>query len=84
MTLGFEAGKALEAISRSMEYRGFQYTLEEDGRGWRWTVALGSPPEVKSGRAIAKGNAILKVWAAIYRTLGSRQFRRLRSGRPTP
>ena len=66
-----------------MEYRDIQYTLEEDGRGWRWTVVLGSPPTIESGRAVRKGTAILKVWAAIDRALGSRQFKRLRSERPT-
>jgi hypothetical protein len=68
-----------------MEYRGFQYTLEEDGRGWRWTVALGSLPEVKSGRAVTKRAAIMKVWAAIDRALGSLSLKRLRrSEQSTP
>ena len=67
-----------------MEYRDLQYTLEEDERGWQWTVVLGSPPKVESGYAPTKGIAILKVWAAIDRALGSRLFRRLRSERPTP
>jgi hypothetical protein len=66
-----------------MEYRDVQYTLEEDGLGrWQWTVVLGSPPEIESGHAVSKGAAIIKVWAAIDRALGSRQFKRLRSERP--
>ena len=65
-----------------MEYRGVEYALEEDERGWQWTVVLGSPPKIESGHAPTKGIAILKVWAAIDRVLGSRQFRRLRSVRP--
>jgi hypothetical protein len=64
-----------------MEYRDVQYNLEEDERGWQWTVVLGSPPKIESGHAPTKGIAILKVWAAIDRVLGSRQFRRLRSVR---
>jgi hypothetical protein len=68
-----------------MEYREVQYTLEEDGRGgWQWAVVLGSPPKINSGRAVRKGTAILKVWAAIDRVLGSRRFRRVQSERPTP
>jgi hypothetical protein len=58
------------------------YTLEEDERGWQWIVVLGSPSKIESGHAPTKGIAILKVWAAIERVLGSRQFRRLRSVRP--
>jgi hypothetical protein len=34
---------------------------------------------IKSGHAVRKGTAILKVWAAIERVLGSRRFRRLQS-----
>jgi hypothetical protein len=81
---------AMEGIAamyrrRSMEYRDVQYTLEEDGLGgWRWTVVLGSPPTVKSGHVVRKGTAILKVWAAIDRALGSRQFKRLRRNGPRP
>jgi hypothetical protein len=45
-----------------MEYREVQYTLEEDGRGWRWSVVLGSPPMIKSGHNVKRGTAILKVW----------------------
>jgi hypothetical protein len=67
-----------------MEYRDVQYTLEEDGRGWRWTAVLGSPPTIKSGQAVRKGTAIIKVWAAIDRVLGSRRFRRVQSERPAP
>jgi hypothetical protein len=67
-----------------MEYREVQYTLEQDDRGWQWTVVLGSPPQIESGHAPTKGIAILKVWAAIDRALGSRLFRKLRSVRPTP
>jgi hypothetical protein len=67
-----------------MEYRDVQYALEKDGHGWKWSVVLGSPPEIKSGHAQTKGIAILKVWGAIDRALGSRQFRRVRSVRPTP
>jgi hypothetical protein len=67
-----------------MEYRDLQYTLEEDERGWQWTVVLGSPPKVESGYAPTKGIAILKVWAAIDRALASRLFSRLRSVRPAP
>jgi hypothetical protein len=68
-----------------MEYRDVQYTLEEDGLGgWQWTVVLGSPPTIESGHAPTKGIAILKVWAAIDRALGSRLFRKLRSVPPTP
>jgi hypothetical protein len=49
-----------------MEYRGVEYTLEEDGfGGWQWAVVLGSPPTIKSGHAPTRGIAILKVWAAI-------------------
>jgi hypothetical protein len=32
---------------------------------WRWAVVLGSPAEIKSGRAVTKEAAIIKVWAAI-------------------
>jgi hypothetical protein len=67
-----------------MEYREVQYTLEQDDRGWKWSVVLGRPPKIESGHAVTKGIAILKVWAAIDRVLGSRQFRRVRSVRPTP
>jgi hypothetical protein len=52
-----------------MEYRGVEYTVAEDDRGWQWTVFLGTPEAVKSGRTLNKGNAILKVWAAIDRAL---------------
>jgi hypothetical protein len=66
-----------------MEYRDVQYTLEEDGfGGWQWAVVLGSPPNIKSGHAVTKGAAIIKVWAAIDRVLGSRRFRRVRSEQP--
>jgi hypothetical protein len=67
-----------------MEYRAVQYTLEEDGGGWRWTVVLASPPKIESGHAVTKGIAILKVWAAIDRALGSRRFRLVQSERPAP
>ena len=68
-----------------MEYRDVQYTLEEDGlAGWQWAVLLGSPPKLKSGRAVTKGAAVIKVWAAIDRVLGSRRFRRVQSEQPTP
>jgi hypothetical protein len=68
-----------------MEYRDVQYSLEEDDRGgWQWAVVLGSPPTIKSGHAVKRGTAILKVWAAIDRVLGSRRFRRVQSERPTP
>jgi hypothetical protein len=68
-----------------MEYRGVEYTLEEDGfGGWQWAVVLGSPPTIKSGHAPTRGIAILKVWAAIDRVLGSRRFRLVQSERPTP
>jgi hypothetical protein len=67
-----------------MEYRGFQYTLEEDGLcGWQWAVVLGSPPKIKSGRAVTKRAAIIEVWVAIDRTLGSPRFRR-QSEQPAP
>jgi hypothetical protein len=60
-----------------MEYRDIQYSLEEDSRGgdgpWFW----GGPPTAESGHTVRKGTAILKVWAAIDRALGSRQFKRL-------
>jgi hypothetical protein len=52
-----------------MDYRGVQYILAEDDYGWQWTVSLGNPEVVQSGRALSKGNAILKVWAAIDRAL---------------
>jgi hypothetical protein len=66
-----------------MEYRDVQYTLEEDGLGgWQWAVVLGSPPEIESGHAVSKGGAILKVWTAIDRVLGSRKFRLVPSDRP--
>jgi hypothetical protein len=52
-----------------MDYRGIQYILTEDDYGWQWTVFLGNPETPKSGRALNKGNAILKVWAAIDRSL---------------
>jgi hypothetical protein len=52
-----------------MEYRGVQYTVAEDDLGWLWSVVLGSPPKIKSGHAVTKGTAILKVWAAIDRDL---------------
>jgi hypothetical protein len=68
-----------------MEYREVQYTLEEDGfGGWQWAVVLGSPPTIKSGQAVTKGAAIIKVWAAIDRVLGSRRFRRVQSEQPAP
>jgi hypothetical protein len=68
-----------------MEYREVQYTLEEDGLGgWQWAVVLGSPPKIKSGHAPTKGIAILKVWAAIDRALGSRRFRLVQSDRAAP
>jgi hypothetical protein len=67
-----------------MKYREVQYTLEEDGLGWQWTVVLGNPPKIESGHTVGKGTAILKVWTAIDRALGSRQFKRLRSERFTP
>jgi hypothetical protein len=68
-----------------MEYREVQYTLEEDGLGgWQWAVVLGSPPTIKSGQAVTKGAAIIKVWAAIDRVLGSRRFRRVQSEQPAP
>jgi hypothetical protein len=67
-----------------MEYRGVEYNLEQDDRGWQWTVVLGSPAKIESGHAPTKGIAILKVWAAIDRALGSRLFRKLRSVRATP
>jgi hypothetical protein len=67
-----------------MEYRGVQFTLEEDDRRWRWTVVLGSPPTIKSGHTVTMGAAIIKVWAAIDRVLGSRRFRRLQSDQPAP
>jgi hypothetical protein len=67
-----------------MEYRDVHYTLEEDGLGgWQWAVLLGSPPTIKSGLAVTRGAAIIKVWAAIDRVLGSRRFRRMQSERPT-
>jgi hypothetical protein len=47
-------------------------------------VVLGSPPRLKSGRAVTKGAAVIKVWAAIDRVLGSRRFRRVQSEQPTP
>jgi hypothetical protein len=53
-----------------MEYRGVQYTVAEDDFGWLWSVVLGSPPKIKSGHAVTKGTAILKVWTAIDRMLG--------------
>ena len=78
---GAMVGIAAMYRRRSMEYR--EYTLEEDGLGsWQWAVVLGSPPTIESGRAVRKGTAILKVWAAIDRALGSRQFKRLRSECP--
>jgi len=52
-----------------MEYRGVQYTIVEDERGWQWSVVLDGPPKTKSGHALSKGTAILKVWAAIDRAL---------------
>jgi hypothetical protein len=64
-----------------MEYRDVQYTLEEDDRGWQWTVILGSPSEIESGHAVSKGTAILKVWAAIDRALISRKLRLVPSDR---
>jgi hypothetical protein len=67
-----------------MEYRDVQYTVEEDERGWKWSVVLGSPPKIESVHAVTKGIAILKVWTAIDRALGSRLFRRLRSVPPAP
>jgi hypothetical protein len=52
-----------------MDYRGIQYILAEDDYGWQWTVFLGNPEAVQSGRALSKGNAVIKVWAAIDRSL---------------
>jgi hypothetical protein len=57
-----------------MEYRGVDFTVAEDDRGWQWTVFLGNPETVKTGHAMSKGTAILGVWAAIDRTLGSNKF----------
>jgi hypothetical protein len=65
-----------------MEYRGVQYTLEEDNHGWQWTVVLGSPPKTKSGHAVTKGSAIIKVWAAIDRAFISHKLRLVPSERP--
>jgi hypothetical protein len=65
-----------------MEYRGVQYTVEEDDLGWKWTVVLGSPPKVKSGRSFSKGTAILRVWAAIDRAFILRKLRLVPSDRP--
>jgi hypothetical protein len=49
-----------------MEYPDVHYTLEEDGLGgWQWAVVLGSPPTIKSGQAVTRSVAIIKVWAAI-------------------
>jgi hypothetical protein len=65
-----------------MEYRDVQYTLEEVDGGWRWTVVLGSPPTIKSGHAVTRGAAILKVWTAIDRALDSHKLRLVQSDRP--
>jgi hypothetical protein len=65
-----------------MEYRGVQYTIAEDDQGWQWSVVLGRPPKIKSGHALSKGTAILKVWAAIDRSLAPKKFRMFVSGRP--
>jgi S1-C subfamily serine protease len=68
-----------------MEYREVQYTLEEDALGgWQWAVVLGSPLGIKFGRAVTKGAAVIEVWAAIDRVLGSRRFRRVQSEQPAP
>jgi hypothetical protein len=66
-----------------MEYRDVQYMLEEDDRGgWQWAVVLGSPPTLKSGHAVSKGTAILKVWTTIDRTLDTHKLRLVQSNRP--
>jgi len=66
-----------------MEYRDVQYTLEEDGLdGWQWAVVLGRPPTIKSGHAVTRGAAILKVWTAIDRALDSHKLRLVQSERP--
>jgi hypothetical protein len=61
-----------------MEYRGVQYTITDDDRGWQWTVLLGNPEKVHSGHELSKMTAILKVWAAIDRKLAN--FRPAPSG----
>jgi hypothetical protein len=82
MPLGFEP----EAESRP--YRSvngiprLQYTVAEDDFGWLWSVVLGSPPKIKSGHAVTKGTAILKVWAAIDRVLGLPKLTLVQSDRP--
>jgi len=66
-----------------MEYRDVQYTLEEDRLGgWQWAVVLGSPPKIKSGHAVTRGSAIIKVWSAIDRALNSHKLRLVPSDRP--
>jgi hypothetical protein len=56
--------------------------VAEDDFGWLWSVALGSPPKIKSGRAVTKGTAILRVWAAIDRALGLPKLKLVQSDRP--
>jgi hypothetical protein len=59
-----------------MEYRGIEYTVVRDGHGnWQWAVSLGNPEKIKSGHATSKGTAVLKVWAAIDRTLRKASLR---------
>ena len=65
-----------------MEYRGVQYAVAEDDFGWLWSVVLGSPPKIKSGHAVTKGTAILKVWTAIDRVLGLPKLTLVQSDRP--
>jgi hypothetical protein len=64
-----------------MQYRGVEYTVAEDDRGWQWTVFLGNPETAQSGYALDKGTAILKVWTKIDRTLGPNKRRLARLAR---
>ena len=51
-----------------MEYRGVKYTIVQDGGdNWQWSVSLGNPKKIRSGRAATKRAAILKAWAVIDR-----------------
>jgi hypothetical protein len=64
-----------------MEYRGIQYSVAEDDRGWQWTVFPGNPETAQSEPRLGQGTAILKVWAEIDLTLGPNKRRLARLAR---
>jgi hypothetical protein len=73
MPLGFDARNGAETLQNGQwGYREVQYTLEEDGlSGWQWAWFSARPPTIKSGQAVTRGAAIIRVWAANDRVFGS-------------